>query len=164
MLDLELIRKFIFFIVCILYVTSINGQNALVTASADVSLENAEISYSIGQLFYDSHTVGNVSFLKGVQQSIVSISTSTEESFQFLEEQISIYPNPVDDFLYLTLDNKEDEEFYCRIYDINGQILVDEIFNFPRMRIDMQPFVPSLYLVRVFKNNTLIEDFKVLKK
>ncbi len=164
MLVLKFRRIFAFFVFSILYTVNIEGQNVLLTAAADVNLGNAQISYSVGQLFYESHIGAEVSFLESIHQPIISIPTHKEEDFLASEIDILLYPNPVDKVLILNVKSDRIEDFCYRIYNTNGHLLGNELLTSPKTMIDMQHLASSLYLVRVMNKNTLVKDFKILKR
>jgi hypothetical protein len=72
---------------------------------------------------------------------------------------ISYYPNPVKDILYLNLPNGIN---HITIYDLHGHVLNDFTISGEDYHFDMGQFTKGLYLFKVVNNNRL-GIFKIIK-
>jgi hypothetical protein len=75
-----------------------------------------------------------------------------------LLDDISIYPNPVKDFITIKSINNSDV-FKTEIYDLMGSLL--ELSN--KKVINIEDYPSGIYILKIISNNT-IQDFKVIKE
>ena len=61
------------------------------------------VSYSVGQVVYNTNTGTNGSVSQGVKQPY-SISTSEGKNETFIQLELAVYPNPITNNLTLTTD------------------------------------------------------------
>ena len=73
-----------------------------------------------------------------------------------IKENIAIYPNPVDDYIHINLD----EQFQARLYSINGALLMDAK---SKKTIDVSKFNTGIYILQIQVNDKLYSS-KILKK
>ena len=66
---------------------------------------------------------------------------------------VSIFPNPAEDFLYLEFEVPEEKELCIKITDISGRVLFIQeartFINGSTDEIDMSRYVPALYLLQI---------------
>lgn len=79
---------------------------------------------------------------KVVEKSI-SVNTSTLGRDEFTKVQLSIYPNPVSDYLNIS---SEDEVVDVVIYDVNGRTINARINN---NQIDVSNFAKGFYIINI---------------
>ncbi|MCM0666863.1 DUF5074 domain-containing protein [Flavobacterium tyrosinilyticum] len=79
---------------------------------------------------------------KVVEKSI-SVNTSTLGRDEFTKVHLSIYPNPVSDYLNIS---SEEEVIDVVIYDVNGRTLNTRINN---NQIDVSNFVKGFYIINI---------------
>lgn len=70
---------------------------------------------------------------------------------------VSIYPNPVGDYLYLEFELPEEKEFILKISDVVGRIIfVQEArtyINGSIEELNMSNYSPALYLLHIFSSD-----------
>ena len=77
------------------------------------------VSYSIGQIVYTQNTGSNGSLAQGVQQPYeISVVTGMEEKGISLE--LSVYPNPVTDYLNIILSDAVNKNLKYSFYSVEG--------------------------------------------
>ena len=69
-----------------------------------------------------------------------------------------IYPNPVDDFLHLELENKNNEIF-IEIYDL----LSNHIITTKSLEVNMEKYNSGVYILKINQGEN-IKVIKVIKK
>lgn len=71
-----------------------------------------------------------------------------------LENSISIYPNPTVSILNIKVDNLEDMPESYKVYNMLGQILIDnKINNTGDLTIDTSSFSNGMYFIKISKSN-----------
>ncbi len=143
----------------------IYAQNAVLTSGGDASGTGGTVAYSIGQIAYTSIDGEDGSMSLGVQQPNLVIMVGTEEPEITLSA--SIYPNPVNTSVNLTLDEPNQmsgaESLSFGLYDINGKLLLQKDIVTTVTVIPMGNLTNALYILRVTNNNAEIKTFKIFK-
>ena len=147
----------------ILFLT--NGLVAQVSnncSGGNLNGSNGSISYSIGQVCYtsDSNTFGTVS--KGVQQAFEVYSLNLDESNK---SNISVFPNPTIQEINLCLNqvNSINSTFSYELYDANGKLIESDIIHSNYTCIQFKNHSTGTYFLKVFQENALIQNFKLIK-
>ncbi len=122
--------------------TIIYGNHALIYYET-----NSPLIYSIEQNSNETYTLEIINN-QGNQAFYFSEFLSIED-FKFNE--LSIYPNPTDNILYLS--NTFNQEIKATIYNLQGKLLQSQTMDTSQTQIDVKPFKPGLYFV-VFESKT----------
>ena len=111
-----LITSTYFFIACFSF-----GQTSINASGGSVSNGNGSISYSIGQVVYQSNSNASGSVSQGVQQAFEIATLSLEENtFNF---SLSAYPNPTQAYLNLRVGNYKQEKLSFSLFDYQFQVI-----------------------------------------
>jgi len=78
------------------------------------------------------------------------------DDLDLLNGKFSYYPNPVDDYLHIDLD----EEFQAKLFSINGALLMDIK---SKKNIDISKFNPGIYILQIQIKDKIYSG-KILKK
>ena len=155
---IKLVALFLFGLI----VTGINAQETI-TASGGEATGDGSASYTVGQVFYQTHTGDDGSVAEGVQQPYeISVVVSIEEAAG-INLSLSAYPNPTKDFLTLEINDYDSEKLSYKIYDINGKLIDNRIITDNQISIDMSNLVSAVYFLSVIDNNKEIKNFKIIK-
>ncbi|MBL4657110.1 MAG: T9SS type A sorting domain-containing protein, partial [Flavobacteriales bacterium] len=115
-----------------------------------------ENNYTITYSFTDGLGCSN-SFSR-----IVTVSVCTNVESMASSPTFSIYPNPVNDQLYVI--SKSDRPYSYRVYDLLGrEVLREEGIISRKHVINLRELSSSLYIIELTKNKRT-EVFKVVKK
>ena len=97
----------------------------------------------------------------GRSDSFIITTLNSISPSELSELGISIYPNPVDD--YLIISNQSDLTFNSiRILDINGKEIISSFINSNIQTIDLRSLDSGFYILELIKNNETIQ-IKLLK-
>lgn len=145
-----------------LFVSALSfGQTSVNAAGGTVSNTSGSVSYSIGQVAYQSvsNTSGSVS--QGVQQAYVISTLSLEENkFNF---SLSAYPNPITDNLNLRVANFNQEKLSYRLIDTEGKLLSQGDIQTQETSLDMRQLPVATYFVEVLHDAKKVQSFKIIK-
>jgi len=87
--------------------TGLHAQEALPATGGNVSGSGGSVSYSVGQVVYKTHTGTSGTMAQGVQQPFeISVVNGIEEA-NGISLELSVFPNPVTDFIRLRIDKFE---------------------------------------------------------
>jgi hypothetical protein len=141
---------------------AILAQNAIPACGGNATGSGASVSYTVGQVVYTVIT-NSGSVAQGVQQPYeISVVTSLE-SAKDISLEISVYPNPANDYLKLKIDGDVKTQCNASLYDINGNLLQTIKIEGNETSIVISNYVSSTYFLKVKDNNKEIKTFKIIK-
>lgn len=156
-------------IIVVFLFSGLNGlpaQEAVVTTGGDFSGSGGKVSFSVGQPFYSTLTGGTMSVAQGVQQAYEISVISGIPLNNNPGMQISVYPNPVPDYLILKTDGFLPGAFPMLSYQlmgIDGRLLSQGKILGNESKIGMSHYAPGTYFLKVTTNNSEVKTFKIIK-
>jgi hypothetical protein len=148
------------FILCL---TRLQAQEATPATGGNASGSGGSVSYSIGQLVYNTNSGINGSVVQGVQQPFeISVVTGIKEVIG-ITLLCSVYPNPTTNFLTLKVENLKLSTLTFQLLDINGKLLENKTIVNNETSIDMSNFAATSYFLKVIDNNKEVKTFKIIK-
>jgi hypothetical protein len=158
------IKKIFFFqIFFALSFINIEAQNTLASIGGNATGSNGSVSYTVGQVVFNTYTGTSGSVAQGVQQAFeISVATGVSEQ-SGLKLACAVYPNPVSNNLILRIENYNNSSLKYELCNSNS-ILVkkDKILN-SETNIEMIGLIPAVYLLNILENNVLVASFKIIK-
>lgn len=101
----------------------------------------------------DGSSIGFSRWRMGQVHVLTLPDEKTKEKIKELDWSITIYPNPVEDILFLEFELPEAKEFSLRITDAAGRVIFIQegriFINGSNDEIDMSRYVPALYLLQI---------------
>jgi hypothetical protein len=140
------------------------GQQAVVSAGAEATGSGGTVSYSVGQVVYQTHTSTNGSVAEGVQQPYEISVLSSVKYVTDITLTCSAYPNPTADYLTLKIENYAFDNLRYQLFDMQGKLLESKIITFDQTNIPMNAFAPATYLLKVIHPNKEITTFSIIKR
>lgn len=95
------------------------SQTSLNTTGYDITGSGGDLSYTVGQLFFDYNESSFGSISKGVQHGF---EPSTVSTYQIDNLEFSVYPNPSPNSVFIDLPIQFTGAI-GRVYDLNGVLL-----------------------------------------
>ena len=121
---------------------------------------NNSISWTIGELVIETESNSNNTLTQGFHQTNYII-TDMEDSE--LDYQVSVYPNPTTNHVFVKMNNTED--FHIYLYDLNGKMLSHSKNEKQTAQIDMSIFAAASYILRLYNaENQFIRSYKIIKQ
>ena len=137
------------------------AQEAVTAAGGNASGSGGTVSFSIGQVFYNTNIGTTGSVIEGVQQPF-EIST-----VRIIDASIDIslkaYPNPTTNFLTLETGNVSYETLSYQLFDLHGRLIESKRITNATEIIRMENLPSAPYFLRVTKNNKEVKTFKIIK-
>jgi len=149
-------------------VFGLRGQEAIPASGGNSTGVNGSVSYTAGQLVYITKTDVTGSVAQGVQQPYeISVITGNME-IKGISLNCSVYPNPTDDLLQLTVDSELLDNLSCLLYDSNGKIIVNKNIISSQTTIEMGTLAAAAYFLKIIKTEHSasyeFRTFKIIKK
>jgi hypothetical protein len=143
--------------------SSLQAQESINASGGEATGSGGSVSYSVGQVAYQTHAGTNGSVTQGVQQPYeISVVTAIEEA-KGINLTVSAYPNPTTDYLTLEVKDFELSTLHFQVYDMNGKLLQSEKITGNQTSIIMSNLVPATYFVKVVLENKEVKTFKIIK-
>ena len=109
--------------------------------------------YALCWGYTEDQIIGNC----GIDSSYTYASlTATKDVKKEMDlSNISLYPNPVDNYFYIDLSGIKSSNFHISITGVDGRILYTKsINNNNELRIDASNYLPGIYIVNIRSNNS----------
>jgi len=144
--------------------TGLQAQTAIPATGGNASGTGGTASYSVGQIVYTTNNGGvNGSVAQGVQQPFeISVVTGLDEA-KGITLKCSAYPNPVVDFIKLTVKSEKLKGLSYQLFDINGKLIESRQIESNETSIVMSNLVPATYFLKVTEGNKEVKTFKINK-
>ena len=146
---------------CILTGIVSYGQTSVVASGGSVSNNSGSISYSIGQVAYQSVSNASGSVSQGVQHAFEISTLSLEENkFNFT---LNAFPNPTTENLNLRVGNYKQEKLAYKLIDLEGKVISEASMLSEETTIDMKQLPVATYFVEVHNEGKKVQTFKIIK-
>lgn len=144
--------------------SGLQAQESINATGGNASGSGGSVSYSVGQVVYQTNTGTSRSVAEGVQQPYeISVVTGIEEA-KGISLSVSAYPNPTTDNLTLVVEDFELSSLYFQLFDMNGKLLQNKEITGTRSSIVMTHFVSATYLVKIIQGSKQVKTFNIIKK
>ncbi len=102
----------------------------------------------VGQITYHHYGENGSLLAQGIQQPYEILIYSGID-ISGINLHISVYPNPVQQHLKLTVTDRNTDQMTYQIYDLNGRLLAKKMLDRTETSIRMDLLAPSVYSLRV---------------
>ena len=146
---------------CLFLGAFVFGQTSTNASGGGTSNASGSISYSIGQVAFQSvsNTSGSVS--QGVQYAFEISTLSLEENA--LQLSLMAYPNPTQELLNLRVGNYNKENLAYKLVDLEGKVISEASMHSEETTIDMKQLPVATYFVEVHNDAKKVQIFKIIK-
>lgn len=161
---------------------TLGAQSGIVVSSGDISEDEiGSVSYSIGQIFYQSYRDGpdGLQMNEGLQQpfefelitlkeddpeiELITRALSTKDPALHEDIEISLYPNPFSNHVNVELTQLEDK-VDCYVLDGLGRLILKKQLTDLSTRIDLLDFPSGIFYLTLVQNETPIKSIKLIKQ
>lgn len=136
-----------------------------ITSSGGIGASNTlKASYTVGQIFYltKTGTDGNI-LLEGVQQAFLITDLEENPNFDDTNFNITVYPNPTNNFLIVKVENYDIKNLLYVIFDLSGKKLQQVKSYGTKTEINFSIYPASSYILKVIEKNKVLKVFKIIK-
>ena len=146
---------------CLVFCGFVFGQTSVNASGGGTSNASGSISYSIGQVAYQSVSNSSGSVSQGVQHAFEISTLSLEENA--LNLSLSAYPNPTQELLNLRVGNYKQEKLAYKLFDFQGKVISEASMLSEETTIDMKQLPVATYFVEVHNDAKKVHVFKIIK-
>ncbi len=155
--------KFYVILLLGLGLTTAKAQEAVINLGGNASSNAGTVSYSVGQLVFNTTSGSTGSVSQGVQHPYeISVVLGLEEAI-VTNLNLYAYPNPTTDLITLKVDNVDNNQLSYQIFDFNGRLLANKKVSGNETNIYLGNFTSATYFLKVFQKSKQIKTFKIIK-
>ena len=142
-----------------------SGQESIPASGGEASGTGGTVSYSIGQIFYQTHESETGVVSEGIQQPYeIYIVTAIEEA-KGIELFVTVYPNPVGSILQLKVETSIFKDLIFMLYNMNGMLIESGELLSEITKINMHSLNPAVYFLKIQDSSQKeFKTFKIIKK
>ena len=139
------------------------SQEAVSASAGAVSGSLGSGSYTVGQVFYTTHTAATGSVSQGVQQPF-EIQTLSNAAMTTVNLTAVTYPNPTKDFIILKITDSALNNLRYTLFDVNGKSIASDSITESSTQIQLKHLSIGAYILKVSQQNQSLKTFKILKQ
>ncbi len=156
--------KFCFVLFLGISLATAEAQVAVTSAGGNGTNSTGFVSYTVGQLLYNTNAGSSGSVAQGVQQPYEISEVLALEEIQGLNIKLYAYPNPTTDYITLKIENEDKHELSYQIFDTRESVLSNVKIYGSETNIKLSNFVTGIYFLKIVKKNKEVKTFKIIKK
>jgi len=154
---------FYLFLLFGLFAKEISAQEIISVSGGYTNGNVGSVSYTIGQVVYCTNIGTNASEIQGAQQPYsISVVTELEEN-KAVNIECTVYPNPMNNFLFLNVKNCKIVDLTYQLYDNTGEKILNKKLDGSETIISFHNLVPAIYFLKITEFNKEIKVFKIIK-
>lgn len=138
------------------------------SAAVKMTQSNGSVSFTLGELRVLSTTDSDGNSLgEGFANSATSSTTVTAIKTPSIDElNVSIYPNPSSELVFIEILDTKLEWVYVKIIDQTGRLILSEQYQGIRNKIGIntQDLPQGMYILNLSDNNQTLGTYNLLKK
>ena len=140
------------------------AQEAISASGGNISGSGGSVSYTVGQVAYLNLTGTYGSVAQGVQHPyeiflVTGINEATGISLSF-----HVYPNPVQDFLKLKIQDPDTGNLIWKLFDASGRLIGTDHVSDTETLIPMTGYARGAYLFSVYnKHEFQFATYQIIK-
>jgi hypothetical protein len=159
-----------FAVICVFFSVLTNAQsinNQLIGSVATLKApNNSSITFSVGELILNNNTNSDQNSLSSGFLSIANTTTSVSSINKLEGFTAKVYPNPVFDFITISVDNDYSDILSLEISDVQGKIVskkksagYNNVFS-----LDMSTYSKGTYFLKIRNDqNADLASYKLIK-
>lgn len=148
------------FLLFLLGLGSLQAQEATVASGGEGTGVGGTVSFSLGQMAYQTYTGSSYTLAEGLQQAY---EISTVSRFEELETELSVFPNPNTGLLTLRVEDQAFSKLSYQLYDMQGRLINQAPLLNYHTQIDMTSLRAGTYLLRVSNSQNQAKSYTILK-
>ena len=138
------------------------SQEIISPSAGDSSGSGGSLSYTIGQVFFNTIESDYGSLVQGVQQPF-EFQTLSTPALLTVQLTAVTYPNPTTDYVVLKIIDTAFENIQYTLFDLKGKTIVSKKVTTSTTEITMKNFSIGMYLLKLTKKNQTLKNFKIIK-
>ena len=159
----SLFKKILAIFFFMIALIQVHAQKAIVPVGGNATGTGGTVSYTVGQIDYNSASGTNGKSNQGVQQPHEILIVGIDQ-YSGSDIQLSVYPNPTLSNVTLSVKNLKIANLHYQIFDANGTLLSNEKLKEENTRISLNDMSAGTYILKITENESEVRAFKIIKK
>jgi hypothetical protein len=148
----------------ILFVAQLaQSQESIPVSAGEASGSGGSANYTVGQVFYTTHTTTGGSVSQGVQHPF-EFQTLSNAALTTVNLTAVTYPNPTKDFIVLQITDTALDNLRYTLFDVTGKSIVSGSITESSTQVQMKYLAIGAYILKVSQKNKALKTFKILKQ
>ena len=160
---MNLLKKSIFLASVLLATQLVHSQEAIPASGGEATGSGGSGSYTVGQVFYTTHTGTTGSLSQGVQHPF-EFQTLSNPALTSVNLTAVTYPNPTKDFIILKITDTALNNLRYTLFDVNGKAIASGSITESSTQVQMKYLSIGAYVLKVSQKNKALKTFKILKQ
>jgi len=160
---MNLFKKTFLFLIVLLATQFVYSQEVISASAGSANGSLGSGSYTVGQVFYTTHTAATGSVSQGVQQPF-EIQTLSNPALTTVNLTAVTYPNPTKDFIILKITDSALHNLRYTLFDVNGKAIASGLITESSTQIQLKYLAIGAYILKVIQKNKALKTFKILKQ
>ena len=156
----------IYLAICVWLVFSfsnLKSQQNTVSAGGDATGSGGSVSYSVGQIDYNTQSSSSSGTMtEGVQQPYEIFFVGIEDE-TLSELDVRIFPNPTTDKVFIQFEGELMNELNYALYHMKGDLIELGRMSENQIQISFNDLPASTYLLMINNQNERIKTVKIIK-
>jgi hypothetical protein len=160
---MNLLKKTFLFLIVLLATQFVYSQEVISASAGSATGSLGSGSYTVGQVFYTTHTAATGSVSQGVQQAF-EFQTLSNPALTTVNLTAVTYPNPTKDFIILKITDSALHNLRYTLFDVNGKAIASGLITESSTQIQLKYLAIGAYILKVSQQNESLKTFKILKQ
>ena len=160
---MNLLKKTFLFVIVLLATQLVCSQEAIPVSGGEATGSGGSGSYTVGQVFYTTHTGITGSLSQGVQHPF-EFQTLSNPELTTVNLTAVTYPNPTKDFIILKITDRALNNLRYTLFDVNGKSIASDAIATSSTQIQMKYLSIGGYVLKVSQKNKSLKTFKIIKQ
>jgi hypothetical protein len=143
--------------------SGLQAQEAILS-SCGTATGDGTVCYSVGQVTYLTKSGTNGTIAEGIQlpfEILIPIGIEDEKGITL---ECLIYPNPIDRYVKLKIENHAISNLNYQLYTMNGLLLQNMKIESEETYIPMDDLAKATYFLKITENGKTLKTFQIVKK
>tara|TARA_R110001592_G_scaffold363254_1_gene682643 strand:- start:980 stop:1462 length:483 start_codon:yes stop_codon:yes gene_type:complete len=160
---MNLLKKTVLVASVLLATQLVYSQEAIPVSAGEATGAGGSGSYTVGQVFYTTHTGTTGSVSQGVQHPF-EFQTLSNPELTTVNLTAVTYPNPTSNYVILKISDSALENLGYTLFDVTGKAISNGLITNKDTQIAMQQLAIGIYILKVNRHNQELKTFKIIKK
>ena len=156
-------KKIILYLFLILVAIEAKAQSNMVASGGTASGSGGTLTYTMGQIDYQTVNGSGGSLSQGVQQPFEIASLDTDD-YPNIILHMKVYPNPFETQIILSISDFTSAYLEYTVYDMQGKLLISNKISTVETSVSLENQQAATYLLQVTDSGQLLKTFIIIKK
>lgn len=137
------------------------SSSSVNSAGTEYTNENHSLNWTLGQTAIGTISSADAILTQGFQQSTYSFTDISSDITT--DVNISMYPNPTDDLVYVEFINEDFTHGIIEITDITGRLINKIEITESKTQLSLNQYSSEIFIINIKEENKNMRTFKIIK-